>query len=84
MIRLYIAVCIRYTCASNPLVLCLFKVRANVFHNSHWVGSARMGPSSACCSEDDLRGSVLDEQLAVRGVAGLRVAGEAWRDMTCD
>ena len=44
-----------------------FKVRANVYSSSHWVGTAQMG---------NLRNeSVVDERLCVWGVENLMVAG---------
>lgn len=56
-------------------------IEANVFPNSHWVGSLRMGPSQLGAAQSphswqtDILDSVLDERLRVRGVTGVYVAG---------
>ena len=51
-------------------ILKLFKnqVNNNVYPNSHWVGTCRMGEDS---------GSVVDPTLRVRGVHNLRIGGTA-------
>ena len=62
-VKICIIIFIRFW--SCPLI---FKVRANVYSSSHWVGTARMG---------NLRNeSVVDERLCVWGVENLRVAGK--------
>ncbi|CAM9709190.1 unnamed protein product, partial [Ectocarpus fasciculatus] len=57
-------------------------VEDNTFPNSHWIGSSRMGPSTTISSgadawKRDIRQSVTDERLRVRGVTGVYVTADA-------